>query len=93
MIKQLLATLGLVVALSNATFAPLAPLPVAAKQVRASVTENAVYVCLSKGSVAYHNSDRCAGLNRCTHEVKPMSASDAQNLGKRACQKCYYVAK
>ena len=46
-------------------------------------------VCMSKTSYAYHRSDRCQGLNRCSHEVKAMSAADAQKLGKRACQKCY----
>lgn len=48
-----------------------------------------VYVCISKNSVAYHSSKECAGLNRCTHEVREMSTSDAQGIGKRACQKCY----
>ena len=48
-----------------------------------------VYVCMSKSSVAYHASDNCAGLNRCNHYVKAMNVSAAQELGKRACQKCY----
>ena len=48
-----------------------------------------VYVCMSKGSVAYHSRGNCAGINSCTHEVKRMSAADAQGLGKRACLKCY----
>ncbi|MBB4600909.1 hypothetical protein HNQ93_001730 [Hymenobacter luteus] len=52
-------------------------------------TAAAVFVCMSKSSVAYHSSSSCAGLNRCTHEVRSMSASAAQELGKRACHKCY----
>jgi hypothetical protein len=48
-----------------------------------------VYVCMSKSSVAYHSRDNCASINRCTHEVKQMSAAEAQKLGKRTCQKCY----
>ena len=44
---------------------------------------------MSKGSIAYHSSNRCSGLNRCNHEVRSMSAGDAQGLGKRACMKCY----
>ena len=48
-----------------------------------------VYVCMSPSSYAYHSSDKCNGLGRCTHEVKTMSAADAQGLGKRACRKCY----
>jgi hypothetical protein len=85
--KSLFAALSLSFALIGATVAPV--VPARATLALAIPAENAVYVCLSKSSVAYHSSDRCAGLNRCTHEVKAMSASDAQNLGKRACQKCY----
>lgn len=48
-----------------------------------------VYVCMSKTSYAYHSSDTCKGLNRCSHEVKQMSAAEAEKLGKRACQKCH----
>ena len=60
--------------------------PVAAGRV---VPAGAVYVCMSHGSVAYHDSDRCAGLNRCTHTIKTMSEAQARELGKRACRKCY----
>ena len=52
-------------------------------------TAATVYVCISKGSVAYHSSDNCAGLNRCSHEIKAMSVEAAADLGKRACLKCY----
>jgi len=84
--RKLLAGIGLLLSLTaaapNHSILPAAPTTTAA-------TESAVYVCMSKGSVAYHNSDRCSGLNRCTHTVKAMSVADAQDLGKRACQKCY----
>jgi hypothetical protein len=56
---------------------------------RTTHTTETVYVCMSKGSVAYHSSSDCAGLNRCTHEVKSMSAAQATQIGKRACQQCY----
>ena len=52
------------------------------------VTE-VVYVCISRGSVAYHSRDNYEGINRCSHEVKRMSVADARVLGKRACMKCY----
>jgi hypothetical protein len=48
-----------------------------------------VYVCMSNTSYAYHSADNCSGLNRCSHEVKAMSAEAAAKLGKRACRKCY----
>jgi hypothetical protein len=44
---------------------------------------------MSKTSYAYHGSGDCKRLNRCTHEVKAMSAAEAQKLGERKCQKCY----
>ena len=54
-----------------------------------TVKVETVYVCMSKTSYAYHSSSNCSGLNRCTHEVKSMSAAAAQELGKRTCKKCY----
>ncbi|UYZ59679.1 hypothetical protein [Hymenobacter latericus] len=68
-----------------------APAP-AARQAyitRPAATAQTVYVCVSKSSVAYHASDDCPGLNRCTHEVRAMAVGAAQEMGKRACQKCY----
>jgi hypothetical protein len=64
-------------------------LPVGAVVTLPVKATEAVYVCMSKSSVAYHSRDNCAGINRCTHEVKTMSAADAQRIGKRACMKCY----
>ncbi|WBA44290.1 hypothetical protein [Hymenobacter canadensis] len=52
-------------------------------------TTAAVYVCMSKGSVAYHATNECSGLNRCNHEVQSMSTTAAEELGKRACLKCF----
>jgi hypothetical protein len=56
---------------------------------RAAHPTETVYVCLSKTSYAYHSSDGCNGLNRCTHEVKALREAEAQKLGKRKCLKCY----
>ena len=66
----------------------------ASRAARAMVAQRAVvtatvYVCMSKGSVAYHASDNCSGLNRCSHPLKAMSEAAAQELGKRACLKCH----
>jgi hypothetical protein len=84
--KKLLSGFALLLALTAA--APIST-TITPPAVASAAAESAVYVCMSKGSVAYHSSDRCAGLNRCTHTVKAMSVGDAQELGKRACQKCY----
>ena len=79
---KLLLLLGSLLLASPATSPLSAPAP-------RSVRVETVYVCMSKTSYAYHASSNCSGLNRCTHEVKPMSAAAAQELGKRTCKKCY----
>jgi hypothetical protein len=48
-----------------------------------------VYVCVSKGSVAYHSNRDCSGLAHCKFAIKAMSVSDAVKLGKRECHICY----
>jgi hypothetical protein len=84
--KRILSGLALLLSLSAA--APVTS-PQQQPTSRTTHTTETVYVCMSKGSVAYHSSSDCAGLNRCTHEVKSMSAAQAAQIGKRACQKCY----
>ena len=83
MLKTLLVASSLLIgsftASLSATTTATRPVPTAAT----------VYVCISKASVAYHASSRCAGLARCTHEVRRMSTSAAQEQGKRACRKYY----
>jgi len=83
--KKLFGSIALLLALTAATSVHNQPL---LPRTELAATETTVYVCMSKGSVAYHSSDRCAGLNRCTHTVKSMTAADAQEIGKRACMKC-----
>lgn len=85
--KKLLPLLGLLIALTGFVNAPVATRLYPVHRVEKHVAS--VYVCMSKSSLAYHNRDNCAGLNRCNHEVKSMSVDDAQNLGKRECMKCY----
>jgi hypothetical protein len=85
-VKHFLPLVLLLALLSSAASA--APLRLVAAPAPARSTDT-VYVCMSKTSYAYHASDRCQGLNRCTHEVKTMRAAEAQKLGKRACLKCH----
>ena len=85
-LKQLVFLLFLAVSVSARSHSatpdrPIAGLPAKATQI--------VYVYMSKGSVAYHSRDNCAGINHCTHEVRRMSVVEAQGLRKRACTKCY----
>ena len=86
--KMLFSYLALLLALTS--FAPAPASMARPRQDRqAGRIATTVYVCMSKSSVAYHSSDKCAGLNRCNHEVKQVSTSEAQGLGKRTCMKCY----
>lgn len=57
-----------------------APKPVAAPR---------VYVCGGGSAYAYHNSESCAGLNRCSHGVSPVTVAEAEGMGRRPCKKCY----
>jgi len=85
--KPVFVTLSLLLALVGTSPAASPPgRPVLTTPARAADT---VYVCMSPTSYAYHSSDGCSGLNRCSHPLKAMSAADAQKLGKRACKKCW----
>jgi hypothetical protein len=48
-----------------------------------------VYVCGGGSAYAYHRSDNCAGLNRCTHGVRTVTVPEAEGMGRRPCKKCY----
>ncbi|MGI4823627.1 MAG: hypothetical protein ACRYFV_20645 [Janthinobacterium lividum] len=86
--KHFLPTLTLLLALAGVSLAAPPPLaaPLAAAPARPTAT---VYVCMSPTSYAYHSSDACNGLNRCSHPLKAMPTAEAEKLGKWACRKCY----
>jgi hypothetical protein len=48
-----------------------------------------VYVCGGGAAYAYHASDGCAGLNRCSHGVSAVTVAEAEGMGRRPCKKCY----
>jgi hypothetical protein len=48
-----------------------------------------VYVCGGGSAYAYHRSESCSGLNRCSHGVSPVTVAEAENMGRRPCKKCY----
>ena len=48
-----------------------------------------VYVCSGGSAYAYHNSEGCTGLNRCTHTVNAVTIAEAEGMGRRPCKKCY----
>lgn len=51
---------------------------------------NKVFICVSKGSKAYHSSKSCRGIKKCTHEIREVTLSDAKNTyGRVSCKICY----
>ncbi|MGV3588562.1 MAG: hypothetical protein ACO1OF_16270 [Adhaeribacter sp.] len=49
-----------------------------------------VYICEGGSAYAYHSSEGCSGLNRCTHTITAVSVADAENkYSRRPCKKCY----
>ncbi len=49
-----------------------------------------VYICNSEGSVAYHSSKECRGLQKCSHTILTVTLEDAVNkYNRRACKICY----
>lgn len=47
-----------------------------------------VYICISSGAAKYH-SHICHGFNRCTHERKQVTLSEAIKRGYKPCKICY----
>ena len=48
-----------------------------------------VYICNSSGAYAYHSTESCRGLNRCSHGVLKVTLSDAvHKYGRRPCKIC-----
>lgn len=56
--------------------------------------EEYVLICDSKNAHAYHkdyksHNEYCGGLKSCKHEIKRITKSEAERLGKLACKKCW----
>lgn len=52
---------------------------------------NETYVCIFTGEYAYsyHSKNTCSGLKRCKADIKKVTISQAKQLGRKPCQKCY----
>lgn len=49
-----------------------------------------VYICNSEGSVAYHSSKECKGLQKCSHTILTVTLEEAvNNYNRRECKICY----
>ncbi len=57
---------------------------------RATRTDTLVYACDSNTAKAYHSSQNCRELDRCTHEVAKVTKKEAEEeYGRVPCQVCY----
>jgi hypothetical protein len=57
---------------------------------KAKVRPDSVFICVSKGSIAYHQTLNCRGLRSCKHQIIKVSLSDAINkYHLRECHICY----
>lgn len=46
---------------------------------------SSVYICVSPTAKKYHFSKNCRGIQKCTHEIKEVTKSDAINKGYTVC--------
>lgn len=47
-----------------------------------------VYICNSSKAYAYHSTESCRGLERCTHGVSRVTLQEAINEGRVPCKIC-----
>lgn len=55
----------------------------------ASHTANYVYICTGPKATVYYSTENCSGLNRCSGSIKKVTETQAKNMGRRRCKKCY----
>ena len=49
-----------------------------------------VYICVSKTSAVYHVTNKCRGLQKCTHTIKEVTEKEAKDdYGKKKCKVCW----
>lgn len=52
-------------------------------------TDDEVYICTGNHAKRYHSSASCSGLGNCKGEIEEMSLSDAEDMGRTKCSRCY----
>ncbi|WP_074024105.1 hypothetical protein [Gabonia massiliensis] len=52
-------------------------------------SSSTVYICNGPKSYAYHKTDKCKGLRRCSTEIEAVSLKEALDMGRKACKICY----
>jgi len=57
---------------------------------RIKAVADSVWICVSPTGHKYHNDRDCRGLNRCTHEIRKVSKTQAIKMGYSSCKICYH---
>lgn len=52
-------------------------------------SETIVFICTGASSQCYHRIETCRGLHFCSGEIREMTVSSAQSLGRRECKICH----
>ncbi len=47
------------------------------------------YICTGPTAYAYHKTNNCKGLRRCTGEIKKISIKQAKKENRKACKLCF----
>lgn len=48
-----------------------------------------VYICTGPYSKAYHKTEECRGLRRCSGKIECVSEKTAKEIGRHKCGWCY----
>ena len=54
-----------------------------------NISHDYVYICTGPTAYAYHKTDTCKGLRRCTGDIKKISLEQAKKENRKACKLCY----
>ena len=48
-----------------------------------------VYICTGHSAKRYHRTKSCSGLGNCKASIEEVSKSEAKEMGRTPCKKCY----
>ena len=54
-----------------------------------AANETTVYICTGPNSKRYHKHSDCRGLGKCSGEIKAVTVSKAESMGRTPCKWCY----
>lgn len=49
------------------------------------LSSGSVYICTGPNAKVYHYNKSCRGLNHCTHTIRQVAKSEAENMGRTLC--------